>query len=59
MMLDHLGHHAAAEHLTTAFESVLASGTRTKDLGGTATTSEFTNAVLSAITATADSAVSA
>lgn len=56
MMLEHLGHHAAGRHLSAAFESVLASGTRTRDLGGTASTAEFTEAVLAAISATADAA---
>ena len=45
MMLDHLGEHAAASRLLTAFESVLAEGLRTPDLGGAATTAEFGNAV--------------
>jgi tartrate dehydrogenase/decarboxylase/D-malate dehydrogenase len=46
MMLDHLGQHAAASALINGFESALAAGVRTRDLGGTATTSQFTNAVL-------------
>lgn len=45
MMLDHLGEATAARELETAFESALAAGTRTPDLGGSATTSEFTAAV--------------
>jgi tartrate dehydrogenase/decarboxylase/D-malate dehydrogenase len=49
MMLDHLGYPQAAAQLSSAFESVLATGTRTTDLGGTATTAEFTSAVLAAI----------
>jgi tartrate dehydrogenase/decarboxylase/D-malate dehydrogenase len=46
MMLDHLGEAAAAEALMAAFEAALAAGVRTRDLGGTASTTEFTNAVL-------------
>ncbi|WP_432562370.1 tartrate dehydrogenase [Kineococcus sp. SYSU DK003] len=45
MMLDHLGEQAAAKALTQAFESTLAAGTATPDLGGTASTEEFTAAV--------------
>ena len=54
MMLDHLGYPDAAQHLSNAFETVLATGIRTKDLGGTASTVEFTSAVLEAISSTAD-----
>jgi tartrate dehydrogenase/decarboxylase/D-malate dehydrogenase len=46
MMLDHLGQAEAGRSLTRAFEVVLAGGTRTRDLGGTASTTEFTEAVL-------------
>jgi len=46
MMLEHLGEAAAAADLVTAFETVLDDGTRTPDLGGTASTAEFTDAVL-------------
>ncbi|MGO3153301.1 MAG: tartrate dehydrogenase [Galactobacter sp.] len=42
MMLEHLGESAAATDLTGAFESVLASGVSTPDLGGSATTASFT-----------------
>jgi tartrate dehydrogenase/decarboxylase / D-malate dehydrogenase len=45
MMLEHLGHPAAALQLTEAFETVLAAGDSTRDLGGTLSTSEFTKAV--------------
>ncbi|MFG1710030.1 tartrate dehydrogenase [Nonomuraea sp. M3C6] len=45
MMLDHLGHPKAAAELTAAFEAALASGVRTRDLGGTASTAEFTESV--------------
>lgn len=46
MMLTHLGESAAANALTDAFEHVLAAGTRTPDLGGDATTTHFTDAVV-------------
>jgi tartrate dehydrogenase/decarboxylase / D-malate dehydrogenase len=46
LMLDHLGETAAAADLIAAFEGVLADGTRTRDLGGSANTAEFTDAVL-------------
>jgi len=49
MMLDHLGHPAAATHLQLAFESALRNGTGTRDVGGTASTEEFTKAVLQQI----------
>jgi tartrate dehydrogenase/decarboxylase/D-malate dehydrogenase len=45
MMLDHLGEPQAAAELVAAFEGCLATGTRTRDLGGTATTAGFTAAV--------------
>jgi tartrate dehydrogenase/decarboxylase/D-malate dehydrogenase len=46
MMLDHLGEQEAAAALVAAFEAALASGVRTRDLGGNASTQEFTEAVL-------------
>lgn len=46
MMLDHLGLADAAAHLIAAFELSLQSGTRTRDLGGTASTSEFAASVI-------------
>ncbi|WP_419760128.1 tartrate dehydrogenase [Acidisoma sp.] len=48
-MLDHLGETAAATRLMSAIETVTASGVLTRDLGGTATTSEVTAAVCRAI----------
>ena len=47
MMLEHLGEVEAGAALVAAFEAALASGVRTADLGGTAGTEEFTQAVLS------------
>ena len=46
MMLEHLGEAEAGAQLIAAFEAALADGVRTGDLGGTASTSEFTEAVL-------------
>ncbi|MFE2443868.1 tartrate dehydrogenase [Streptomyces sp. NPDC059426] len=47
MMLDHLGHPEAATGITDAIATVLAkTAVRTPDLGGTATTEEFTDALL-------------
>lgn len=47
MMLDHLGHPAAARGVESAVDSVLANGqTRTPDLGGKATTAQLTDAIL-------------
>jgi isocitrate dehydrogenase (NAD+) len=52
LMLRHLREDAAADRIRGALERVLAAGAiRTRDLGGTATTSEFTAAVCSAIEA--------
>src|SRR5262245_48892939 len=46
MMLDHLGERAAAERIRAALGLVLTSGAvRTPDLGGTASTTEFTEAI--------------
>ncbi|KAB1644899.1 tartrate dehydrogenase [Gulosibacter chungangensis] len=45
MMLEHLGETAGAQSLTKAFESALADGIATPDLGGTATTESFADAV--------------
>ncbi|MFF7467627.1 tartrate dehydrogenase [Streptomyces sp. NPDC008092] len=47
LMLDHLGHPEAAARVTDAIAAVLArTPVRTPDLGGTATTREFTEALL-------------
>ncbi|WP_086860417.1 isocitrate/isopropylmalate dehydrogenase family protein, partial [Streptomyces milbemycinicus] len=47
MMLGHLGHPAAAKDITDAIASVLAkTDVRTRDLGGAATTAEFTDKLL-------------
>ncbi|SDY11058.1 tartrate dehydrogenase/decarboxylase / D-malate dehydrogenase [Modestobacter sp. DSM 44400] len=46
MMLDHLGHPEAGAELLEACFGTLAEGVRTGDLGGTASTAEFTRAAL-------------
>lgn len=47
MMLEHLGHLAAARDITDAIASVLAkTDIRTRDLGGTVTTAEFTDQLI-------------
>lgn len=49
IMLDHLGDHETARRLDNAVNKVLAEGPRTRDLGGTASTKEFTEAVIKAL----------
>jgi len=50
MMLDHLGHPEAAREVFDSFAHVLATtSARTRDLGGTASTEEFTAQVLDTI----------
>jgi isocitrate dehydrogenase (NAD+) len=47
MMLNHLHEDALGERIKTAYNAVLADGTvRTRDLGGSASTSEFVDAVI-------------
>lgn len=46
MMLDHLGYADAGAEVVSAIAATLASGVRTPDLGGTATTTEVADAVL-------------
>ncbi|MDG5809366.1 tartrate dehydrogenase [Streptomyces ossamyceticus] len=47
MMLDHLGHPAAARDIMDAIAAVLArTDVRTRDLGGSATTAEFTDKLI-------------
>ena len=48
-MLDHLGDHETARRLDAAINKVLSEGPRTRDLGGTAGTKEFTEAVIKAL----------
>ncbi len=52
MMLNHLGEHEAAERIKTAYNHVLQEGDparRTRDIGGTATTDGFANAIIEAM----------
>jgi isocitrate dehydrogenase (NAD+) len=50
MMLDHLGERTAARRIEAALESVYREGKHaTRDLGGKATTQEFTEAVIAAL----------
>lgn len=50
MMLKHLDENDAAERITRAVESVVAKGeTKTADLGGTATTTEITDAIIASL----------
>ena len=51
LMLEHLGMRAEAGRVRRGLFDVLASGVRTGDLGGTATTTEFTDALVRAIEA--------
>ncbi|MCU0633411.1 MAG: isocitrate/isopropylmalate family dehydrogenase [Gemmatimonadaceae bacterium] len=47
MMLEHLGDRARAERVRAALEATIRDGaSRTRDLGGTASTDEFTDAVI-------------
>lgn len=49
MMLRHLGHHDVAERIEVAVDRVLDGGPVTADLGGSASTSEMTDAVIAAL----------
>ena len=50
LMLAHIGEREAAQRLQAAIERVYAEGKHlTGDVGGKATTSEFTNAVIGAL----------
>lgn len=46
LMLDHLGAHDVARRIDEAVNTVLTEGPRTRDLGGTAGTKDFTDAVI-------------
>ncbi|HEX8995869.1 MAG TPA: tartrate dehydrogenase [Ktedonobacterales bacterium] len=46
LMLEHLGHAQAGHRLLQALEDALASGVRTRDLGGSADTEQMTDAVV-------------
>ncbi|OOK74627.1 isocitrate/isopropylmalate dehydrogenase family protein [Mycobacterium kansasii] len=49
-MLDHFGLHHAARRVEAAIEIATGSGILTRDIGGTATTDEMTDAVIAALT---------
>jgi tartrate dehydrogenase/decarboxylase/D-malate dehydrogenase len=49
MMLEHLGHKDAADAIVKAIERVLTEGPRTRDIGGTASTTEVGKAIAAAI----------
>ncbi|WP_432565372.1 tartrate dehydrogenase [Kineococcus sp. SYSU DK003] len=49
MMLDHLGHAAAADTVINAFTAVLGTGMATPDLGGNCSTTQFADAVIAEI----------
>ena len=49
MMLDHAGFPEAGARILAALEETLASGTKTHDLGGTATTDEMASAVVQSL----------
>lgn len=49
MLLDHLGDNPGAWRVESAIDRVLSEGIRTRDLGGSAGTREFGNAVMKAI----------
>ena len=50
MMLDHLGERSAARRIEAALEKVYLDGKHvTRDIGGTAGTHEFTEAVIGAL----------
>jgi isocitrate/isopropylmalate dehydrogenase len=50
MLLEHLGESAAAGRIRAALDRVLADGRiRTRDLGGTASTTAFADAVAAAV----------
>ena len=49
MMLDHLGESEMAAKIEAAVDRVLERGPRTPDLGGNATTDQFTDAVIAAL----------
>ena len=46
LLLDNAGHPKSGQRVLTALEETLASGTKTRDLGGSATTEEMTEAVI-------------
>jgi tartrate dehydrogenase/decarboxylase / D-malate dehydrogenase len=49
MMLEHLGHRDAADAVIRAIETVLTAGPRTRDMGGSASTTEMGKAIADAV----------
>ena len=49
LMLDHLGEHDARTKIEAALRTTIESGVKTYDLGGTATTSEYAEAIAAAL----------
>jgi isocitrate/isopropylmalate dehydrogenase len=50
MLLEHIGEQVAAQRIKTAIVSVLEAGeVRTGDLGGRASTTDFTQAIIAAL----------
>ena len=58
LMLRHLGYPAEADRLETAVRTTIASGTRTYDLGGSAGTSDFADAIVERLSAGVDAPAS-
>ena len=58
LMLRHLGYPAEADRLETAVRETIASGTRTYDLGGSAGTSDFADAIIGRLSAGVDAPAS-
>jgi tartrate dehydrogenase/decarboxylase / D-malate dehydrogenase len=50
LMLDHLGLDDGAKAVRRAIEVTTAAGIRTRDVGGTATTDDVTNAIIQHLT---------
>jgi isocitrate/isopropylmalate dehydrogenase len=49
-MMEHMGEHAVARRVGGAIQKVLAEGkVRTRDLGGTATTDQFSDAIIRSV----------
>jgi tartrate dehydrogenase/decarboxylase/D-malate dehydrogenase len=49
LMLEHLGHKDAADAIVRAIEAVLTGGSRTRDIGGRASTQELGKAIAGAL----------
>ena len=47
LMLDHIGEHQLSQRITQALHDTLTSGVKTQDLGGNASTTDFTQAIIS------------